>query len=161
MRYMVFIDISDRKKFERELMIKNQEIEAQNVEYRLINEELSQAKQKAEESDRLKSAFLANMSHEVRTPMNGILGFSQLLTNPNIPEVDVRQYVSVIEGCGKQLLSIIDDLIDISKIEANQIIINEVEVNINVHCTKFSCSLAKRRRMQTLSSVFLWFTNSP
>ena len=59
------------------------------------------------------------------------LGFSQLLPNPNIPEVDVRQYVSVIEGCGKQLLSIIDDLIDISKIEANQIIINEVEVNIN------------------------------
>lgn len=129
--YGIYRDISDRKKFERELMIKNQEIEAQNVEYRLINEELSQAKQKAEESDRLKSAFLANMSHEVRTPMNGILGFSQLLTNPNIPEVDVRQYVSVIEGCGKQLLSIIDDLIDISKIEANQIIINEVEVNIN------------------------------
>jgi PAS domain S-box-containing protein len=129
--YGIYRDISDRKRVEEELMIKNQEIEAQNVEYRFINEELFMAKQKAEESDRLKSAFLANMSHEIRTPMNGILGFTQLLNNPKVPEVDIPQYVKVIEGCGNQLLTIIDDLIDISKIEANQITINEVDVNIN------------------------------
>ncbi len=129
--YGIYRDISDRKRVEEELMVKNQEIESQNVEYRFINEELFMAKQKAEESDKLKSAFLANMSHEIRTPMNGILGFTQLLKNPKVPEVDIHQYVKVIEGCGNQLLTIIDDLIDISKIEANQIIINEVDVSIN------------------------------
>jgi len=74
---------------------------------------------------------LANMSHEVRTPMNGILGFSQLLTNPDIPEVDVRQYVDVIQSCGNQLLCIINDLIDISKIESNQISIVTSKTNVN------------------------------
>jgi PAS domain S-box-containing protein len=129
--YGIYRDISDRKRVEEELVHKSNEIEAQNEEYRIINEELYTAKQKAEESDRLKSAFLANMSHEIRTPMNGILGFSQLLVNPNIPEVDVKQYVDVIQSCGNQLLSIINDLIDISKIEANQVAIIESDTNVN------------------------------
>ncbi|PKP39606.1 MAG: hypothetical protein CVT98_01165 [Bacteroidetes bacterium HGW-Bacteroidetes-15] len=129
--YGIYRDITDRKLVEDELVLKNHEIESQNEEYRVINEELYFAKLKAEESDRLKSAFLANMSHEIRTPMNGILGFSQLLTNPEIPEVDVKQYVDVIQSCGNQLLGIINDLIDISKIEANQINIVESDTNIN------------------------------
>jgi PAS domain S-box-containing protein len=129
--YGIYRDISDRKRVEEELVHKSNEIEAQNEEYRIINEELYTAKQKAEESDRLKSAFLANMSHEIRTPMNGILGFSQLLVNPNVPEVDVKQYVDVIQSCGNQLLSIINDLIDISKIEANQVAIIESDTNVN------------------------------
>jgi hypothetical protein len=129
--YGIYRDITDRKRVEEELVQKTNEIEAQNEEYRIINEELYLAKQKAEESDKLKSAFLANMSHEVRTPMNGILGFSQLLTNPDIPEVDVRQYVDVIQSCGNQLLCIINDLIDISKIESNQISIVTSKTNVN------------------------------
>lgn len=129
--YGIYRDITDRKLVEEELVKKNHEIETQNEEYRIINEELYFAKLKAEESDRLKSAFLANMSHEIRTPMNGILGFSQLLTNPDIPEVDVKQYVDIIQSCGNQLLGIINDLIDISKIEANQITIIETQANIN------------------------------
>ncbi|MDX9845529.1 MAG: PAS domain S-box protein [Tenuifilaceae bacterium] len=129
--YGIYRDITDRKMVEEELIQKTHEIEAQNEEYRVINEELYEAKQKAEESDRLKSAFLANMSHEIRTPMNGILGFSQLLTNPNISEVDVKEYVDVVQSCGRQLLGIINDLIDISKIEANQITISESDVNLN------------------------------
>ena len=129
--YGIYRDISDRKRVEDELIQKSHEIESQNEEYRLLNEELLVAKEKAEESDRLKSAFLANMSHEIRTPMNGILGFSQLLTNPNIKEVDLEQYVNVIQGCGNQLLTIINDLIDISKIEANQITIINSELNLN------------------------------
>lgn len=129
--YGIYRDISDRKMVEEELVHKTHEIEAQNEEYRLVNEELYDAKLKAEESDRLKSAFLANMSHEIRTPMNGILGFSQLLTNPSIDEVDVKEYVDVVQSCGKQLLVIINDLIDIAKIEANQISISESNTNIN------------------------------
>lgn len=129
--YGIYRDITDRKMVEEELVRKNHEIESQNEEYRIINEELYFAKLKAEESDRLKSAFLANMSHEIRTPMNGILGFSQLLTNPDIPEVDVKQYVDVIQSCGNQLLGIINDLIDISKIEANQITVIDTDTNIN------------------------------
>ncbi|HCY01039.1 MAG TPA: hypothetical protein DG754_12940, partial [Bacteroidales bacterium] len=129
--YGIYRDITERKHVEVELAQKTNEIEAQNEEYRVINEELYLAKQKAEESDKLKSAFLANMSHEIRTPMNGILGFSQLLTKPNIPEVEVNQYVDIIQSCGNQLLCIINDLIDISKIESNQITILTSNVNIN------------------------------
>lgn len=129
--YGIYRDITERKQVEIELAQKSNEIEAQNEEYRVINEELYVAKQKAEESDKLKSAFLANMSHEIRTPMNGILGFSQLLTKPNIPEVDVNQYVDIIQSCGNQLLCIINDLIDISKIESNQITILTSNTNIN------------------------------
>ncbi len=129
--YGIYRDITERKLAEVELSQKANEIEAQNEEYRVINEELYLAKQKAEESDKLKSAFLANMSHEIRTPMNGILGFSQLLTKPNISEVDVNQYVDIIQSCGNQLLCIINDLIDISKIESNQIAILTSNVNIN------------------------------
>ncbi|MDY0200686.1 MAG: PAS domain S-box protein [Tenuifilaceae bacterium] len=129
--YAIYRDITERKQVEEELVRKTYEIEGQNEEYRVINEELYEAKKKAEESDRLKSAFLANMSHEVRTPMNGILGFSHLLTKPNTPQESVDEYVGIIKSCGNQLLGIINDLIDISKIEANQITISLSEANIN------------------------------
>ncbi|HZJ73391.1 MAG TPA: PAS domain S-box protein, partial [Perlabentimonas sp.] len=129
--YAIYRDITARKRAEEELVNKNHEIEAQNEEYRVINEELYEAKKKAEESDRLKSAFLANMSHEIRTPMNGILGFSQLLTKPDTPQESIDEYVGIIKSCGNQLLGIINDLIDISKIEANQVTISSTEVNVN------------------------------
>jgi len=80
--------------------------------------ELIIAKEKAIESDRLKTAFLANMSHEIRTPMNAILGFSQLLALPDISQDDTTSYVDTITNSGKQLLSLIDDIISISQIEA-------------------------------------------
>ena len=96
-----------------------------------IEFELQNALEKAEESDRLKSAFLANMSHEIRTPMNGILGFSQLLLTPNITPGEVHKFIEIINTCGNQLVSIIDDLIDISKIEANQMRFNTISVNIS------------------------------
>ncbi len=94
-------------------------------------QELIKAKEKAEESDRLKSAFLANMSHEIRTPMNGILGFTELLKEPGIAENEVTRYISIIENSGSRMLNTINDLIDISKIEAGQIEITQSTVNIN------------------------------
>ena len=81
--------------------------------------ELIKAKEGAEESDRLKSAFLANMSHEIRTPMNGILGFSELLKKPNLSNDKQQQYIKIIEKSGRRMLNLINDIIDISKIEAS------------------------------------------
>lgn len=86
----------------------------------------------AEESDKLKSAFLANMSHEIRTPMNSIIGFANLLLD--MPEIkdESRIFVDVIGRNGKFLLSLINDIIDISKIEAGQFIIYPEDVSINI-----------------------------
>lgn len=95
------------------------------------HKDLIDAKEKAEESDRLKSAFLANMSHEIRTPMNAILGFSQLLNTPGLPADDKQSYLNIINNTGNQLLIIIDDIINISRIEAGIIDLNEMEFNLN------------------------------
>jgi PAS domain S-box-containing protein len=84
-------------------------------------EQLYLAKKKAEESDRLKSAFLANMSHEIRTPMNGILGFSNLLNEPNLGIKEQQEYIRVIQKSGTRMLNIINDIIDISKIESGTV----------------------------------------
>lgn len=94
-------------------------------------EELKTALEKAQESDRLKTAFLANMSHEIRTPMNGILGFTSLLNNPALGEAERQKYTSIIATSGERLLNTVNDLIDISKIEAGQIKVSEGEVSIN------------------------------
>jgi signal transduction histidine kinase/CheY-like chemotaxis protein len=90
--------------------------------------ELITAKEKAEESDQLKSAFLSNMSHEIRTPMNAIIGFSDLLEEENIEEDTKKEYIKLIQSNSLKLLNLIDDIIDIAKIEANQIQIRESEI---------------------------------
>ena len=93
--------------------------------------ELTIAKEKAEESDRLKSAFLANMSHEIRTPMNDILGFSELLKTPNLSPEKQQKYIEIIEKSGSRMLTTINDIIDISKIEAKIVTIYNKDVNIS------------------------------
>jgi signal transduction histidine kinase len=96
------------------------------------NAQLEEAKEKADESNRLKSAFLANMSHEIRTPMNGIVGFAKLLKlRPDLPQKKVNQYVDIITGNSRILLNLINDIIDISKIEANQLEIKSAPSDIN------------------------------
>lgn len=124
-------DITDRKNYELLLRQQNKEYETMNEELTQTNEELLKAKEKAEESDRLKSAFLANMSHEIRTPLNGILGFSDLLSLPDIEEEKKQQYFGVIKQNGQRLMRLINDLIDISKIEAGQVELNPEEVDVN------------------------------
>lgn len=97
--------------------------------------DLVQAKEKAEESDRLKSAFLANISHEIRTPMNGILGFAELLKEPELTGDEQSEYIDLIRQSGERMLSLINDLIDISRIEAGETFfqITETPVNTLLH----------------------------
>jgi PAS domain S-box-containing protein len=92
---------------------------------------LKEAKERAEESDRLKTAFLNNISHEIRTPMNAIIGFSALLESPDTSEQDQLSYIKSIKDGSNQLLSIISDIVDISQIEANNIKCNINSFNIN------------------------------
>lgn len=94
----------------------------------IIKREFIRQKEKALESDRLKSAFLANMSHEIRTPMNGILGFAELLKEPDLSGEKQQEYVEIIEKSGQRMLNIINDIIDISKIESGQMKVNLKEV---------------------------------
>ncbi len=101
------------------------------TERKRIEEELILAKEKAEESDRLKSSFLSNMSHEIRTPMNGILGFAELLKEPNLTGEEQQEYIGIIETSGTRMLNIINDIIDISKIESGSMKILISETNIN------------------------------
>lgn len=91
---------------------------------------LQDAKERAEESDRLKSAFLANMSHEIRTPMNGILGFAELLKNPLLGGDSQKKYIGIIQKSGMRMLNIINDLIDISKVESGQMEIYKTTFDI-------------------------------
>ncbi|MCF6132608.1 ATP-binding protein [Flavobacterium wongokense] len=93
--------------------------------------ELIKAKIKAEEGDRLKSSFLANLSHEIRTPMNAINGFTELILNTKISETEKLEYLNVIEKSGKNLVGIIDDLIEMSKIDSNQLTPNLTIINLD------------------------------
>jgi CheY-like chemotaxis protein/nitrogen-specific signal transduction histidine kinase len=109
-RTVEFRDITEQKRAEHELIV---------------------AKDRAEESDRLKSAFLANMSHEIRTPMNGILGFSSLLKEPGLTGEQHQKYIEIIEKSGERMLNTINDIIDISKIDSNLMLVSIQDVDIN------------------------------
>ncbi len=125
-------NISERKKMEKELIA---------------------AKEKAEESDRLKSAFLANMSHEIRTPLNSILGFSDLLTAPNLDTESRKEYASIICSSGNNLLSIINDIMDISKIEAGQITLIKHEFSANKLISKIQKEYTIKARSKGIEII--------
>lgn len=145
-------DITDRKKAENALVVSEQNLKEQNAnysnlnrEYASLNKELTDSinhiqhvnndliisKNKAEESDQLKSAFLANISHEIRTPMNAIMGFSELILDLESSNEMLNNYVRIINENTLHLLSVITDIIDISKIVAGQFTINIESVNID------------------------------
>jgi len=97
--------------------------------------ELSEAKEKAEESNRLKSAFLANMSHEIRTPLNAIVGFSKILASTELSKEEKKQFADIIESNNNMLLQLINDILDLSKIEAGtlEFVYSNVDINTLLH----------------------------
>ncbi|KUO67692.1 MAG: hypothetical protein APF83_05705 [Lutibacter sp. BRH_c52] len=101
------------------------------IQRKKVENELNNALLQAQESDRLKSAFLANMSHEIRTPMNGIIGFSELCLDPNITKEKQKEYANIVIKSSKRLLSIVNDILDISKIEAGLETLNLEAINLN------------------------------
>ncbi len=120
-------------------------------------DDLVAAKEKAMESDRLKSAFLANMSHEIRTPMNGILGFAELLKEPGLTDDQQKTYIDIIEKSGVRMLNIINDIVDISKIEAGLMEVFPAESDVNEqleYIYSFFLPQVKEKGMQlTLSAT--------
>ncbi|WP_281336930.1 CHASE domain-containing protein [Flavobacterium eburneipallidum] len=128
-----------------DLSVKNQEYESINKtlhknykklissreKLKKANDQLEKALMKAKESDQLKSAFLANMSHEIRTPMNGIMGFTELLKETDFSSEEHQNYIEIIEKSGTRLLNIINDIVDVSKIEAGQMNVSLSATNID------------------------------
>ncbi len=106
------------------------EIDGKGILYAIIHD-ITDRKLAAEESDRLKTAFLANISHEIRTPMNGILGFSELLKEPLLSGEDQREYVDLIHRSGQRMLNLINDLMDVSRIDANETKLEIGETSVN------------------------------
>lgn len=101
------------------------------TEKKRIYEEIIFAKQKAEESEKLKTAFLQNMSHEIRTPLNGVIGFSNLLAKKELSKTEIFEYSSIIQVSAQRLLEIVNNILDISKIETGQINLSYSEFSVN------------------------------
>lgn len=131
-------DISERKKMEADLIF---------------------SKEKAEESDRLKTAFLHNISHEIRTPLNSIVGFSRLISDPDTPSEDRERFTDIIERSNEQLLSIIADIVNIATIEAGQEKIQENEVDVNSLCKLVYDQFRKNAEKQNVSLAFSTYFN--
>lgn len=148
---MVFINkltestINKIKEDNKNIHLKNQELTASDEEIRATNEELvvttdalketnkelQEAKGKAEESNKLKSQFLKNISHEIRTPLNGILGFVNLIINQKLDDETQNEYYNLINTSSEQLTRIIDDIVEISKLDTKQYTIINKEINLN------------------------------
>ncbi len=106
-------------------------INGKDILYAIIHD-ITDRKLAAEESDRLKTAFLANISHEIRTPMNGIMGFSELLKDPHLTGEEQSEYIDIIHQSGERMLALINDLMDISKIDAREARLVESETSVNL-----------------------------
>lgn len=117
-------DITERKTLEENLKKSLEELQ-------VLNRDLEIAKNKAEENDKLKTAFLANLSHEIRTPMNGILGFTDLIKTGKLSPDKISSYIDIIDQSGERLIHLIDDLIYISQIEADQVSIKPENTQLN------------------------------
>ncbi len=131
----VVMDITSQKKFESQLKV---------------------AKEKAEESDRLKSSFLANMSHEIRTPMNAILGFSDILMYQKLNSNEKEKYIEQIKNNGENLLHIINDIVDVSKIESGQLKIKKEKFDLHLLLVniEYACnSLIKARNKKVTFTI--------
>ena len=121
---------------------------------------LYEAKDRAEESNRLKSAFLANMSHEIRTPLNAIVGFSDVLASGGSSEEDQRNYFRIIQSNSDLLLRLINDILDLSRLEANKVILTPEDCDVVQLCRQALSSVEMSRRESGNRFVFETKTDS-
>lgn len=117
--------------------------------------ELRKEKAKAEESDKLKSAFLANMSHEIRTPMNAIIGFSEMLKDPELSQTDRDEFISIINANSESLLRLIEEIVDIAKIESGHISIKMADTNLHKMAFELQLSIKNQCREQNVKLINL------
>ena len=108
--------------------IHEQKVLSQKLE--TVLDEVKSSKQLAESANNAKSAFLANMSHEIRTPLGSIMGFVNLMRNPDLSQKELEKYISITEKNSEQLLRIIDDILDLSKVEAGKLVIEKIDMNL-------------------------------
>lgn len=130
--YVIFRDITERVEAEKKLKL---------------------AKEKAEESDRLKTAFLTNMSHEIRTPMNAIIGFSDLIADPNLDSEGRYEFVQQIYNSSNMLLKLLDDIIDISKIDIGDIELQYTKINLNSLFDELKEKVEKEKQQEQKSKI--------
>lgn len=139
-----------------------EKVNMENTQRAVLNilEDYSEAKEKAEESTKLKEAFLANMSHEIRTPMNAIIGFSDILTKSNLADKE-KEYVRTIKSAGENLLTIINDILDISKIEAGMMAFEEHTFSVKEIFKSLNVMLMERAKGKNIDLVFTCDENVP
>jgi len=125
------------------------------TEKKKLFSDLITAKEKAEESDRLKSAFLANMSHEVRTPLNSIIGFSELLAEPDFDDEQKNEFIHLIVANGNNLLTIISDIMDISKLESGELKIYNKRINTSIYISNLKAQFAFQIEAKGLEFIVL------
>lgn len=144
---VIMRDVSDRKQAERELLRKHQE---------LVDtlEQLRHAKQSAEVANHAKSAFLANMSHELRTPLNGILGYTQILNRDKTLSPKQQTGIRTIHQCGSHLLTLINDILDLSKIEAQKIELNAQSFHLAAFLEDLADICRIRAEQKRLNFIF-------
>jgi signal transduction histidine kinase len=142
-----------------QIALQNKELERHHTQLeKLVMErtvDLMAAKEKAEESDRLKTAFLANFSHEIRTPMNAIMGFSQLLSQKERSEEERKEFVELIITNSHHLLNMINDIIDISKIEAGETALELSPCNVNLIMEEITSQYKEQKILLYKSNIKL------
>ncbi|MBN1989118.1 MAG: response regulator [Bacteroidales bacterium] len=121
---------------------------------------LEYLKNKAEESERLKTSFLANMSHEIRTPLNGIVGFTELIVKHVPSDPKLETYTGIIRSCSKDLLGIISDILDYSKLEANRITLNNETFSVKKFIENLSLQYSKQKETLMQKGVELRFAHN-
>src|SRR5450432_2209006 len=131
------------------------------TERRRAAEALERSKEAAEAASRAKSAFLANMSHEIRTPMTAILGFSDLLSDPNASAADRQDWINTIRRNGRHLVSIVNDILDISKIEAGQMKIEQISCSLPQLIDEFMEIMQERAAAKKLTLSVEKFAGVP
>lgn len=149
---IILLYINNRKRISQyQLQLRNAKYERLNSEYKTQNTQLKIEKERAEESDRLKLAFLLNMSHEIRTPINSIVGFSDLLNEVSLNPEQRNEYSKIIINSSFQLLRIIDDILEMSRLETNQVKIHPTIFCLNTFIHEFYTQFSRKIKDKGLS----------